>query len=94
MELYSPDAIPNTLDIGSLPYRQIARNKILTSLLARCRIAEELDWIKTDRQTLRGKRGECVRIILDSQHLSGKVLEYRLIDDAEVMLTIFGANGS
>jgi hypothetical protein len=36
------------------------------------------------------KRGEGVPIILsESQLLSGKSPEYRLLDDAELMLTIF-----
>ena len=95
MELYSPGTLPNTLDIGSLPFRQAARNETLTSMLARCPIPEGLDWLKTDRQTLMDKRGEGVRIILDSsQRLSGKVPEYRLIDEAELMLTIYAADAS
>ena len=38
------------------------------------------------------KRGEGVRIILkNSERLSGKSPEYRLLDDAELMLTLFAA---
>lgn len=93
MELYSPGGLPNTLDIGSLPFRQAARNETLTSMLARCPIPEGLDWLQTDRQTLMDKRGEGVRIILDnSQRLSGKLPEYRLIDESELMLTIYAAD--
>lgn len=93
LELYSPGGLPNTLDIDSLPFRQAARNETLTSMLARCRIPEDLDWLKTDRQTLMDKRGEGVRIILDSgQRLSGRIPEYRLIGDAELLLTIYGAS--
>jgi hypothetical protein len=41
------------------------------------------------------KRGEGVRIILDnSQRLSGKMPEYRLIDESELMLTIYAAEVS
>lgn len=95
LELYSPGALPNTLDIGSLPFRQAARNETLTSMLARCPVPEGLDWLKTDRQTLMDKRGEGVCIILDnSQRLSGKVPEYRLIDESELLLTIYAASGS
>ncbi|MFZ1575575.1 MAG: ATP-binding protein [Chromatiaceae bacterium] len=36
LEIYSPGAIPNTLTVESLPYRQSARNETLTSLLAQC----------------------------------------------------------
>jgi ATP-dependent DNA helicase RecG len=92
LELYSPGTLANTLDIDSLPYRQMARNETLTSMLARCPIPEGLDWLKTDRQTLMDKRGEGVRIILErSRRLSGKEPRYRLIDDAELLLTIFAA---
>lgn len=93
MELYSPGALPNTLDIDSLPYRQAARNETLTSMLARCPVPEGLDWLKSDRQTLMDKRGEGVRIILDSsQRLAGRMPAYRLIGDAELLLTIYGAS--
>lgn len=92
LELYSPGALPNTLDIDSLPFRQSARNETLTSILARCQIPDDLDWLQTDRQRLMDKRGEGVRIILDSsQRLSGKVPEYRLIDESELLLTIHAA---
>jgi hypothetical protein len=38
------------------------------------------------------KRGEGVRIILEnSERLSGISPEYRLLDDAELMLTLFAA---
>jgi ATP-dependent DNA helicase RecG len=44
------------------------------------------------RQFLMDKRGEGVPIILDeSEKLSGKSPVYRLIDDTELMLTIFSA---
>ena len=39
------------------------------------------------------RRGEGVRIILeDSETLSGRAPEYRLIDDAELLLTIYAAD--
>ena len=39
------------------------------------------------------KRGEGVRIILEeSETLSGRMPEYRLIDDAELLLTIHAAD--
>ncbi len=91
IELYSPGALPNTLDIGSLPYRQAARNETLASLLARCPVPEDAPFM-TDRVTLMDRRGEGVRIILEnSAKLSGKVPEYRLLDESELVLTIFAA---
>jgi ATP-dependent DNA helicase RecG len=91
LELFSPGAIPNTMTIESLPLRQAARNELLTSLLARCPMPFEN--FPGDRKFLMDKRGEGVPIILsESEKLSGRLPEYRLIDDCELMLTIFAAN--
>lgn len=89
LELYSPGMLPNTMTPESLPYRQASRNEALTSLLARCPIGDvEL----TNRSHIMDKRGEGVSIIFArSEELSGKCPEYRLNDDSELMLTIFGA---
>ncbi|MGD2086177.1 MAG: ATP-binding protein [Candidatus Aminicenantes bacterium] len=90
LELYSPGALPNTLTIESLPLRQATRNELITSLLAKCPIEDEN--MEFGRQFLMDKRGEGVPIILDeSEKLSGKSPVYRLIDDTELMLTIFSA---
>jgi hypothetical protein len=59
LELYSPGALPNTLDLDSLPYRQISRNDTITSLLARCPVAD-VEWLKTSRTTIMDRRGEGV----------------------------------
>ncbi len=91
LEIFSPGAIPNTMTIESLPLRQAARNELLTSLLARCPMPFEN--FPGDRKFLMDKRGEGVPIILsESKKLSGHLPKYRLIDDAELMLTIFAAN--
>jgi predicted HTH transcriptional regulator len=92
LELYSPGAIPNTMTVDSLIYRQAARNETLTSLLAKCPVPTDIPWIDTDRHTLMDKRGEGVRIIMEnSERLSGKRPVYRLIDESELLLTIFAA---
>ncbi|MEA3638916.1 MAG: ATP-binding protein [Lamprobacter sp.] len=94
LELYSPGSIPNAMTIESLLYRQSARNETLTSLLAKCPVPTELSWLQSDRQTYMDKRGEGVRIIFEnSERLSGRRPEYRLIDDDELLLTIFAATG-
>jgi predicted HTH transcriptional regulator len=91
LELFSPGTIPNSMTIESLPLRQAARNELLTSILARCPVA--MDEIASDRTFLMDKRGEGVPIILsESERLSGKKPEYRLIDDSEVLLTIYAAD--
>ena len=89
LELYSPGSIANSLTIDSLRYRQSARNEAVCSLLAKCPAPDE-PWLVTDRARIMEKRGEGVPIILDnSARLSGREPEYRLIDDAELMLTIY-----
>ncbi len=90
LEIFSPGAIPNTMTIESLPLRQATRNELITSLLARCPVPFE-DF-SSDRKFLMDKRGEGVPIILsESEKLSGRPPEYRLLDDTELLLTIFAA---
>lgn len=88
LELYSPGAIPNTMTVESLPYRQASRNEAITSLLAKCPV-QGGDRDFTDRGAMMDKRGEGVRIILDrSERLSGKRPSYRLLDESELLLVI------
>lgn len=88
LELYSPGAIPNTMTVESLPYRQSARNEAITSLLAKCPIPDD-DQAFTSRSAMMDKRGEGVQIILDgSERLGGKRPFYRLIDESELLLVI------
>jgi predicted HTH transcriptional regulator len=95
LELFSPGSIPNTMTIESLALRQASRNELLTSLLARCELFADtaLGAVGSHaRQFLMDKRGEGVPIILsNSKKLSGRFPEYKLIDDTELMLTIFTA---
>lgn len=88
LELYSPGAIPNTMTVESLPYRQAARNEAITSLLAKCQVPDA-ERALTGRSAMMDKRGEGVQIILDqSERLSGQRPHYRLVDDAELLLVI------
>jgi predicted HTH transcriptional regulator len=90
LELFSPGSIPNTMTIESISERQSARNELISSLLARCPM--NVDAIGSQRNFIMDKRGEGVPIILaESERLSGRRPEYRLLDDAELMLTIFAA---
>ncbi len=94
LEIYSPGSLANTMTVESLAFRLASRNETLTGLLARCRVPADLDWLKTDRRTLMDRRGEGVSIILEnSERLSGVRPVYRLIDDAELLLTICAATG-
>lgn len=90
LELYSPGMLPNTMTPDSLPYRQVARNEALTSLLARCPIDDRE--LSPHRSHIMDKRGEGVSIILArSEALSGRQPNYRMNDDSELLLTIFAA---
>lgn len=91
LELYSPGTLPNTVTIDSLRLRQATRNELVTSLLARCPVGE--DDQSVGRQFLMEKRGDGVPIILfESEKLSARTPLYRLIDDSELLLTIFAAD--
>ena len=91
LELYSPGAVVNSMSVDSLRYRQAARNETLCSLLAKCAVPGD-DWLETGRGHIMEKRGEGVPIILDtSTALSGREPHYRIIDDSELLLTIYAA---
>lgn len=90
LELFSPGSLLNTLTIDSLHLRQVSRNELITSLLARSPIG--MEGVSETRQYMMDKRGEGVPIILQkSKALSGKKPVYRLIDEAELLLTICAA---
>ena len=90
LELYSPGALANTMTPDSLAFRQSTRNEAVASLLARCPVSD--DEIKGYRTRIMERRGEGVPIILKrSEKLAGKPPAYRLIDDAELLLTIHAA---
>ena len=52
--------------------------------------APDESWLATDRPNIMERRGEGVPLILDhSVRIAGREPEYRLIDEAELLLTIF-----
>ena len=88
LEIYSPGGLPNTVTIDSMALRQSTRNELITSLLAETPIAETIGDV--GRSFYMEKRGDGVPIILrESERLSGKTPVYRLIDDSELLLTIY-----
>ena len=90
LEIYSPGPLPNTVTVESIHLRQATRNELITTLLARCPVGSES--LGVGRRYLMEKRGDGVPIILDESYkLSGKRPKYRLIDDAELLLTIYAA---
>lgn len=90
LEIYSPGALPNTVSIESISLRQATRNELVTSLLAECPVDESAGQV--GRGYYMEKRGDGVPIILhESEKLSGRRPCYRLIDDSELLLTLYAA---
>lgn len=91
LELNSPGGLPNNLTIESMADRQSTRNEGLASVLGRIPVAG----IKGsgDRQFFMERRGDGVPIILrETEALSGKRAEYRVIDGSDFVLTIPAAD--
>ncbi len=90
LEIYSPGALPNTVTVESIALRQATRNELITSLLAETPVAGTVG--KIGRGFYMEKRGDGVPIILsESEKLSGKTPVYSLIDESELLLTIYSA---
>ncbi len=90
LEIYSPGALPNTVTIDSMHLRQATRNELITSLLAETPLATAIGDV--GRGFYMEKRGDGVPIILsESEQLSGEKPVYRLIDNSELLLTIYSA---
>lgn len=91
LEIYSPGALSNTVTVESIHLRQATRNELITSLLSETPMAESVG--RVGRDFYMEKRGNGVSIIMDeSERLSGKKPTFRLIDDSELLLTIYSAN--
>lgn len=87
IELYSPGALPNSLDIDSMLLQQATRNETLASLLRR--LSVEGIFGSGDRQRFLEERGEGVPTIYRrTRRLTGRDPEFRLIGGTELLLTI------
>ena len=87
LEIRSPGSLPNSLTIESMPDRQATRNEVLNSILGRMNAAGIE--AANDRRYFMERRGDGVPIIRrQTQELTGKLPEYRLIDDSELCLVI------
>lgn len=72
------------------PMVQSSRNRLISSLLAKCPVPSKIPWLATDRGTLMDKRGDGMRVIVEnSVELSGREPEYGVIDGSEFLLTIY-----
>jgi predicted HTH transcriptional regulator len=93
LEIYSPGALPNTMTVDTLAYRQSSRNETVASLLGKCAVPASIGGLETPRSTLMDRRGEGVAIILErSERLSGRRPVYEVFDESELRLTIFAAS--
>lgn len=87
LEVASPGSLPNNLSVESMTVRQSTRNEALTSILARMPVAGTRGG--EDRRYFMERRGDGVPIIRrETWELCGKLPEYRVIDDSEVLLVI------
>ena len=92
IEIYSPGGLVNSMELDLLADRQATRNETLVNLLRLTPVRRDHKSIETARPTYMDKRGEGVPIILErSEAHSGRRPEYRLLGDAELVLTIFAA---
>lgn len=86
-EINSPGGLPNNLTIDSMDVRQSTRNEALASIFGRIPVGEIRG--SGDRQFFMERRGDGVPIIIrETENLSGKIPEYQLIDDSDLVLTI------
>ena len=87
IELYSPGALPNSLEIESMRLQQATRNETLASLLRR--LSVEGIHGSGDRQRFLEERGEGVPTIYErTRRLTGRDPEFELIGGNELLLTI------
>ena len=87
IEINSPGALPNNLTVESMASRQATRNQTLASMLGRMPVGKILG--SGGRQFFMERRGDGVPTILrETRGLSGKEPRYRLVDDADLFLTI------
>ena len=87
IEICSPGSLPNSLTIESMGERQSTRNEVLTSVLGRMN-AGGIEGAGGRRYFME-RRGDGIPIIRrETKELTGKEPQFRLIDDAELCLTI------
>ena len=87
IELYVPGGLVNTLTTDSLHLRQANRNELIVSLLARCPAPTGIGCVN-----LMDRRGDGVPIIMkECEQLSGRLPEYKLIDESELRIVIWAA---
>ena len=91
IEIISPGGLPNNLTIESMDVRQSTRNEALASVIGRIPVGDIRG--SGERQFFMERRGDGVPIIFrETEALIGKLPEYKLIDDSDLVLTIPAAD--
>ena len=87
LEICSPGSLPNNLTVESMGERQSTRNEVLTSVFSRMNVGGVE--AAGGRQFFMERRGDGVPIIRrETQELCGSLPNFRLVDEAELCLTI------
>ena len=87
LEICSPGGLPNNLTPESMGERQSTRNEVLTSVLGRMNVGG-IDGAG-GRQFFMERRGDGVSIIRrETQELCGSLPNFRVVDEAELCLTV------
>lgn len=87
LEIYSPGALPNTLSLEAMRYRQATRNETLASLLRLVAVGRIHG--AGNRRYFMEQRGEGIPIIYEQTHgLTGRDPSYELIGGTELRLRI------
>jgi len=93
LEIYSPGSLPNTITVDTIHLRQSTRNELMISLLAKTPVAKSIGDVGRDYYM--DKRGNGVPIIMhESERISERKPVYQLIDNSELLLTIYSAKTS
>ena len=91
LEVNSPGSLPNNLTIESMAERQATRNEAIASAFARMPVGEIPG--SGNRAFFMERRGDGVSIILRAtQALSGRLPEYRVVDESDLFLTLPAAD--
>ncbi len=87
LELYSPGPLPNTLSVDSIAFRQSTRNEAVKSIMVKLKVGEA--GAGSGRGFYMEAQGDGVPIILrETRALAGTDPVWRILDEAEVLLTI------
>ena len=87
LEVQSPGVLPNGLTVDNIADRQATRNEVLASMLGRMPVGEIPG--SGDRRYFMERRGDGVPVIVrETLGASGKPARYRVIGEADVLVTM------